>query len=146
MNLSNTVETQSSRRTRREPDQRGVCCAGSAFAPSVLFVAILPPEFRGKLRAENRTLSLLALVLVLALALAGCGNAAQRQAYERAAQAEQHLTAENAPALLADYRRVIALKPGTAWARKAEERIAAVETRVKAEELHKSVFHEHGID
>ncbi|HEY8993714.1 MAG TPA: hypothetical protein VIM71_03435 [Lacunisphaera sp.] len=76
----------------------------------------------------------------------GCGNRAQQQAYEHAVQMEQHLTAENVPTLIADYRRVIALEPDTAWARKAAERIAALEARVKAEELHKSVFQEHGVD
>jgi len=87
-----------------------------------------------------------AVALGLSLLVSGCGNRAQQAAYECAAQAEQHLTVENAPALLADYRRVIAIEPNTAWARKAEERIAAVEARVKAEELHKAVFQEHGVD
>ena len=86
------------------------------------------------------------LVLGVVLLACGCGNRAQQQAYERAVQAEQHLTVENAPALIADYRRVRALQPNTAWARQAGERIAAVEARVKAEELHKSVFQEHGVD
>jgi hypothetical protein len=82
----------------------------------------------------------------LVLLVSGCGNTAQQQAYERAMQAEQQMTSENAPALVADYRRVIALEPGSRWARQAEERIAAVEARIKAEELHKSVFQEHGVD
>ena len=86
------------------------------------------------------------LVLGALLLASGCGNRAQQQAYERAVQAEQHLTVETAPALIADYRRVIALEPDTAWARQAGERIAAVEARVKAEELHKAVFQEHGVD
>lgn len=87
-----------------------------------------------------------ALAIGLALFVAGCGNAAQRQAYERAAQKEQQLTAENAPALIAEYKRVIALQPGSAWARKAQARIEAVEARLQAAELHKSVFQEHGVD
>jgi hypothetical protein len=78
--------------------------------------------------------------------MSGCGNAAQQQAYERAMKTEQHLTVESLPTLIADYRRVIALEPGSTWARKAAERIAAAEARIKAEELHKSVFQEHGVD
>jgi GTP cyclohydrolase II len=86
------------------------------------------------------------LGLVLALAVAGCGDSAQQKAYEQAAKAEQQLTAENASAIVAEYKQAISLKPGSAWAKKAQERIEAVEARVKAEELRKSVFQEHGID
>ena len=82
----------------------------------------------------------------LALWLGGCGNAAQQQAYEQAAQLEEKYTAETAPAIIQEYRRVIALEPDSAWAKKARARIDAVETRVKAEEQHKSVFQEHGVD
>lgn len=100
--------------------------------------------------ASGVTTAATCVVSVLAfgalLLVSGCSNRAQQQAYERAVQAEQHLTVENAPVLIADYRRVIALEPDTGWARKAAERIAAVEARVKAEELHKAVFQEHGID
>jgi hypothetical protein len=82
----------------------------------------------------------------LALFVAGCGDSAQQQAFEQAAKAEQQFAAENAPTIIADYRRVIALQPGSEWAKKAQERIAAMEARLKAEELRKSVFQEHGID
>ena len=146
MNLSNTVKTQSPQRTRRETLQQRVCCACSTFAFFVLFVANPSGKSDQRLPTGSRSLLLSALVLVFALAVAGCGNRAQQQAYERAVQAEQHLTVETAPALIADYRRVIALEPNTAWARQAGERIAAVEARVKAEELHKAVFQEHGVD
>jgi hypothetical protein len=158
MNVKDTFETRSSRpfdfaqgglslpngrRTRREPLQRRVCWACSAFA---FFVADPSGRFNQRLHTGSRTLLFSALALGLALAVVGCSNRAQQQAYERAAQAEQHLTVENAPALIADYRRVITLKPGSTWAGKAEERIAAVEARMKAEELHKAVFQEHGVD
>lgn len=87
-----------------------------------------------------------ALGIGLALFAAGCGNSAQQKAYEQAAKAEQQLAAENAATVVAEYKRVIALQPGSDWARKAEARIAAVEARAKAEELRKSVFQEHGVD
>lgn len=87
-----------------------------------------------------------AFLLGLALSAGGCGNAAQQQAYEKAAKAEQQITTENTPALITEYRKVIALQPGSEWAGKAQARIEALEARVKAEELHKSVFQEHGID
>ncbi len=87
-----------------------------------------------------------ALGIGLALFVAGCGNSVQQKAYEQAAKAEQQLTAENAATVVAEYKRVVALQPGSEWARKAQARIAAVEARVKAEELHKSVFQEHGVD
>lgn len=86
------------------------------------------------------------LILGLALWLGGCGNAAQQQAYEQALQQEERYTAETAPAIIQEYRRVIALKPDSAWAKKSRARIEAVEARVKAEEQHKSVFQEHGVD
>lgn len=86
------------------------------------------------------------LMVGLALLVGGCGNAAQEKAYEQAARAEQQLTAENASTLIAEYKKIIALQPGSAWARKAQARIEAVEARVKAEEQHKAVFQEHGVD
>ena len=86
------------------------------------------------------------LLIGLALLVAGCGNAAQQQAYEQAAKAEQQITAENVSAIIAEYKRVIVLQPGSGWAKKANARIEALEARVKAEEQHKSVFQEHGID
>lgn len=82
----------------------------------------------------------------VALFVAACGNHAQQQAYEQAVKLEQNFSVENAPALVAEYQQVIALQPGSEWAGKAQARIAAVETRLKAEELHKSVFQEHGVD
>ena len=99
-----------------------------------------------KPRRSSLKTSGLALGLGLALFVAGCGNSAQQKAYEQAAKAEQQLTTENAATVIAEYQRVIALQPGSAWAGKARARIAAVEARVKAEELHKSIFQEHGID
>lgn len=88
-----------------------------------------------------------ALVAIgLALFVAGCGNSAQEKAYEQAAKAETQLTAENSSAVIAEYKQVITLQPGTEWARKAQMRIEAIEAKAKAEELHKSVFQEHGVD
>jgi len=84
--------------------------------------------------------------LILALAVGGCGDSAQQKAYEQATKAEQQLTAENASAIIAEYKQVISLQPSSGWAQKAKERIEAVEARVKAEELRKSVFQEHGVD
>jgi hypothetical protein len=86
------------------------------------------------------------LLLGLALFIGGCGNAAQQKAYEHAAQMEQQCTAETAPGIIAEYRKVIALEPDSGLAKKSHERIAAVEARVKAEEQRKDVFQEHGID
>lgn len=146
MKVGNTVETQRSRRTRREVIQGWVCCVGSAFAPFGHFVANRSAQFRKKLSADSHTLLLPVLVAGFVLFVSACGNRAQQQAYERAVQAEQQMTVENAPALLADYQRVIALDTRSSWARKAGERIAAIEARVKAEELHKTVFQEHGVD
>ena len=86
------------------------------------------------------------LAIGLALFAGGCGRSAQEQAYEQAAKAEQQLTAENASAVIAEYKKTIALQPGSEWARKAQARIEAVEARMKAAELHKNVFQEHGVD
>ncbi len=87
-----------------------------------------------------------ALALGLALLAGGCGNSAQQTAYAQAEKAEQHLTAENAAAIIAQYQQVIALEPGSAWARRAHARIEALEARAKAEEQRKNVFQEHGVD
>ena len=87
-----------------------------------------------------------ALVFGCALLVGGCGKSAQQQAYEQAATTEPQLTAENASAIIAEYKKVIALQPGSEWARKAQARIEALEAKTKAEELHKNVFQEHGID
>ncbi len=94
------------------------------------------------------TITRLASMLSIGLALfvGGCGNSAQQKAYEQAAKAEQQLTAENASAIIAEYKQVIAQQPDSAWARKARTRIEAVEARVKAEDLRKSLFQEHGVD
>lgn len=99
-----------------------------------------------KHQAFSTKLILSALSIGLALLVGGCGNAAQQKAYEQAAKMEQQLTAENAPAIITEYKQVITLQPGTEWAKKAQARIEAVEARVKAEEQHKSVFQEHGVD
>lgn len=82
----------------------------------------------------------------LALCLGGCGNAAQQQAYEHAVQLEEKYTAESAPAIIKEFQQVIALEPDSAWAKKARTRIEALEARVKADEQHKSIFQEHGVD
>jgi hypothetical protein len=89
---------------------------------------------------------LLALGIGLALAVSGCGKSAQQKAYEQTAKTEQQLTAENAPKIIAEYKQVIALKPGSEWAKKAQARIDALEASAKAEELRKNVFQEHGVD
>jgi len=93
---------------------------------------------------QSAACSLLAIVFLVTAACGG--DSAQEQAYERAAKLEQGYTTETAPAIIAEYRKVIALEPGTAWAEKSEARISAVEARVKADEQHKDVFHEHGVD
>jgi hypothetical protein len=92
------------------------------------------------------TARLLSLTLLPALLTAGCGDPTQAQAYARAEQAEQQFTTETAPALIVEYRRVIALAPGSSLAQKAEARIRVLEARLKAEETHKEVFQEHGVD
>jgi outer membrane protein assembly factor BamD (BamD/ComL family) len=99
-----------------------------------------------KNQAYNSQRILPALLIGLVLFGCGCGNSAQQKAYEQAAKAEQQLTAENASAVIAEYKKIITLQPGSEWARKAQARIEAVEARVKAEELHKNVFQEHGVD
>jgi hypothetical protein len=76
----------------------------------------------------------------------GCGGSEAARAYARAEQAEQQFTVERAPAIIAEYRRVAALAPGSDWAKKSAERIKALEARVQAEEMHKHVFQEHGVD
>jgi hypothetical protein len=71
---------------------------------------------------------------------------APQAANEQTAKAEQQRTAEHTAAIIVEYKQMIVLQPGSEWARKAQARIEAVEARVKAEELRKSVFQEHGID
>jgi len=87
-----------------------------------------------------------ALVLGLALLAGGCCRTAQQTAFEQAAKTEQQQTGENTPAIITAYRKVIALQPGTTWARQAQARIEAIEARTKAEEQRKNVFQEHGVD
>ncbi len=82
----------------------------------------------------------------LVLLTSACGNAAQKKAYEHAAQSEQQSSVKNADAIIAEYQDVIRLQPDSEWAKKAQTRIEALQAQVKAEELHKSVFQEHGID
>ncbi len=99
-------------------------------------------------QAASIQLGMAGIVLLLAVALlqVGCGDSAQQLAYEHATKTEQQLAAENASAIIAEYKQVIALQPSSAWAMKAQTRIEAVEAKAKAEELHKSVFQEHGVD
>jgi len=99
-----------------------------------------------KMHQFNRKSFVCILVLNLALIVVGCGNSAQQKAYEQTAKAETQLTAENSAAIIAEYKQVIALQPGSGWAKKAQARIDTIEAKTKAEELHKSVFQEHGID
>lgn len=91
-------------------------------------------------------LSVTVFLAGLALLAGGCGNSAQERAYARAEQLERQSTTESAPAVIAEYRRVIALEPGSSWAKKAAARIQAVEARRQAEETRKEVFQEHGVD
>jgi NAD/NADP transhydrogenase beta subunit len=88
----------------------------------------------------------LTLGIGLAIFVSGCGRSAQQKAYEQAAQKEQQLTAENTAALIAEFKQVITRQSGTEWAAKAQAHVAALEAKAKTEELHKSVFQEHGVD
>src|ERR1035437_8973803 len=91
-----------------------------------------------------RTKRILAGLLVrLVVIVRGFGNTRQPAALQPAAKAEQQFTADNAAAIIAEYKRVIALQPGSEWARKSQARVEALEARVKAEELPKAVFQEH---
>jgi hypothetical protein len=87
-----------------------------------------------------------AIALGLILAASGCGHSAQETAYLNAERREREAAVEAAPDVIADYRRVIALEPGSRWAKQAAARIAALEARQQAEETRKSVFQEHGVD
>ncbi len=85
------------------------------------------------------------LCAVLAVG-AGCRDSTQARAYAQAEAAERQFTVEAAPAIIEQYRRAAAFDRGSEWARRAEARIKAVEARVQAEETHKQVFQEHGVD
>jgi hypothetical protein len=99
------------------------------------------------MRSSCHRLARVVLALVLAVTLlAGCGNAAQREAFEQAERAGQQVTAQTLDSVVAAYRHVIALEPGSDLAKKAEERLRAIEARKKADEAHKAVFQEHGVD
>ena len=80
-----------------------------------------------------------------ALLFGACGNAAQKEAYEKAVKMDQ-LPGDHATALVMEYERVVRMEPDSAWARKAQARIDAIKAQAKADELHKSVFQEHGVD
>jgi hypothetical protein len=82
----------------------------------------------------------------LALGVAGCAPSAQQQAYDLAARTELQAAPENTAAVIAAFQQVIALQPDSAWAGKARARIEAAEARRQSDELHKSVFQEHGVD
>ncbi len=96
----------------------------------------------------SRLIRFLPATLLFALfgAGVGCSDSTQARAYARAEAAERQFTVEAAPAIIEEYRRVAALEKGSEWARRAEARIKAVEARVQAEETHKQVFQEHGVD
>lgn len=82
------------------------------------------------------------------LMLCACGGdvSPQQRAYEQALQMEEQYSLETAPAILTEYRKTIAMEAGTRWAELAQARIDAVEAQMKADEQHKDIFHEHGID
>jgi hypothetical protein len=84
--------------------------------------------------------------IALGLLLTGCGNAAQEQAFAHALQLEESFTPENAPAIIAEYRRAIAVAPGSSRAQEAGAHVKALEARVLAAEQHRTVFQEHGVD
>jgi len=99
-----------------------------------------------KTRGSSPRWLAVALATGLGLGLGGCGNAAQERAFAHTRQREDLVTAETAPGIIQEYHQVIALDPGSTWAKEAATRIAAVETRVRAEEQRKAVFQEHGVD
>ncbi|AOS45605.1 hypothetical protein Verru16b_02688 [Lacunisphaera limnophila] len=98
------------------------------------------------MKPTRQPLVALALWLILQLAGTGCGQSTQETAYLNAEQREREAAVEAAPEVIAEYRRVIALEPGSRWAKQAATRIAALEARHQAEETRKSVFQEHGVD
>ncbi len=87
-----------------------------------------------------------AFAICAALLVGACSDSPQQQAYEHAVKREQQLPRADASALVAEYQRIVRLEPGSTWARKAQVRIDALEAQIKAEELHQSVFQEHGVD
>jgi hypothetical protein len=52
------------------------------------------------------------LLIAFALLVGGCGNAAQKEAYEHAVAMEQQLSGDHASEVVAEYRKVIRLEPG----------------------------------
>lgn len=87
------------------------------------------------------------LALVAALLLGACGASTQREAFEKAETLEQQLPPEKAAPVLAEYQHVISLDPTSKWADRARERVSVLERKAaQAEELHKAVFQEHGVD
>ena len=80
------------------------------------------------------------------LLLGGCGNAAQEQAYAHAVELERTLTPENSSVIVAEYKRAIAVAPGSSRAKEATVRLKALEARIQAAEQHRIVFQEHGVD
>ncbi|HZL44653.1 MAG TPA: hypothetical protein VFC28_00370 [Opitutaceae bacterium] len=59
---------------------------------------------------------------------------------------EQQLPSDHATAIVTEYQKVIRMESGSEWAKKAQLRIEAMQARQKADEMHKSVFQENGID
>lgn len=86
------------------------------------------------------------MALALIFAATACKENSQSKAYDRATEREQHFTTEAAPAIVAQYQAVIRIEPNSAWATRAKRRIEAVQARLTAEEQHKAVFQEHGVD
>ena len=85
-------------------------------------------------------------VLTAIYFMTGCGFTEQRRAYERAVTAEQQATPEHFAEIVAQYEQVARMHPGTKWADKAEEHAKALRAKLSSDELHKSVFQEHGVD
>ncbi|MEQ9825338.1 MAG: hypothetical protein ABQ298_13215 [Puniceicoccaceae bacterium] len=89
---------------------------------------------------------LLALLSMMLFSCVKSENPAQRKAWDSAVEKEKTYAVETAETIIAEYRKVIAIEPGTPLAKEAEKRLKAVEQRLKADERHISVFQEHGID
>ncbi len=96
--------------------------------------------------SPSRFRSWFLLVALLLVPLAGCGNSAQKEAFARATQLEEQTPLDRSAVVLAEYRRAIQIDPASSLARRARQRMEALEARVKAEETHKEIFQEHGVD